>query len=337
MTVVVPVRNGAAFLRESLDSILGQSYPSLEVVVMDDDSTDETRDILAEYVERGVMVVHQAEARGIYANANDGIVRAHGEFVAVFHADDVYEPNLVERQVDFLRRHPKTGAVFASDIFIDATGREFGRLRLPHDVPAAKPLDYGDVVNALLMHKNSFLRCPSAVVRASVYADVGLYDQAQFKNTSDLEMWLRIARKYELAVLDEHLFRYRRGHGSSSERYHTLRTDEERFFTIVDRELRLHASGVASAAALRAYETHRAADVAVRAAALYINGDLVAARELLGRVRTGRLRTPSGRFHARLAALVLVLRVAVRLPRSHAVAGGFQRRWHSSSTRLAAR
>jgi glycosyltransferase involved in cell wall biosynthesis len=337
VTIVVPVRNGGAFLRESLDSILGQTYPSLEVVVMDDDSDDETGDILAEYVERGVTVVRQAEARGIYANANDGIERARGEFVAVFHADDVYEPDLVERQVDFLQSHPTTGAVFASDIFIDATGREFGRLRLPREVVGSRPLAYGEVVNALLTHKNAFLRCPSALVRASVYADVGLYDQEEFKNTSDLEMWFRIARKYELAVLDEHLFRYRRGHGSSSERYHTLRTDEERFFTIVDRELRLGASGVASAAALRAYETHRAADVAVRAAALYIKGDLAAARDLLGRVRTARLRTPSGRLHVRLALLVLLLRGAVRLPRSAALARRFQRRWHSSSTRSASR
>ena len=70
-----------------------------------------------------------------------------------------------------------------------------------------------------------------------MYREVGLYRDEEFKNTSDLEMWLRIARRYHIGVLEDHLLRYRRGHGSSSERYHHVRTEPFRFFQIIDAEL----------------------------------------------------------------------------------------------------
>jgi len=67
------------------------------------------------------------------------------------------------------------------------------------------------------------------MVRASVYRDVGVYRDAEFRNTSDMEMWLRIARKYPVGVLEEYLFRYRYGHGNSAQKYRRLRTDAERY------------------------------------------------------------------------------------------------------------
>ena len=128
--------------------------------------------------------------------------------------------------------------MFCSDVFIDADGREFGRLVLPPEIAGSKSLSYATILNALLVHSNSFLRCPTAIVRASVYQAVGVYRDKEFKNTSDLEMWLRIARRYEIGVLEDHLLRYRRGHGSSSEQYHRVRTEPFRLFRILDAELK---------------------------------------------------------------------------------------------------
>ena len=88
VSIVVPVFNGAKYLRESLDSILAQTYRSIEVLVMDDASTDETPEIIASYGDR-VIHVRQRENRGIYGNANDGIERARGEYIAIYHADDL--------------------------------------------------------------------------------------------------------------------------------------------------------------------------------------------------------------------------------------------------------
>src|SRR5689334_22259492 len=97
VSVVVPVWNGERFLRESLDSILLQTFPSLEVIVMDDASTDGTEQIVRSYGD-AVRYHRQSATRGIYGNCNDGIALARGEFIAIYHADDIYDPTIVERE-----------------------------------------------------------------------------------------------------------------------------------------------------------------------------------------------------------------------------------------------
>src|SRR5262249_48859348 len=148
--------------------------------------------------------------RGIYGNANDGIALARGEFVGVFHADDVYLPEMVEREVGWLLAHPDAGAVYCAVIFMMHDGTEFDRQEFPTEVRGTEPLDYRTVLNTLLKRTNTSLGCPTALVRAEVYRALGGYRDDEFKNTSDLEMWLRIARRYSLGVLEDQLVRYRR-------------------------------------------------------------------------------------------------------------------------------
>lgn len=327
VSVVLPVLNGERFLPASLDSILAQTHRPLEVIVLDDGSTDATPEIIASYGEL-VRYVRQPETRGIYGNANDGIGLATGEVIGVFHADDVYLPEMVEREAAFLEAHPEVGAVFCTDAFIDGEGREIGGLVLPRGLRGGGVLDYGTVLNGLLTHKNRFLRCPTALVRRSVYEDVGLYRDEEFKNTSDLEMWLRIARSYPLGLLDERLMLYRRGHGSSSERYHRARVDQERFFAILDRELAAGGRAAATASALRSYEGHRDHDRVMRSVSLYVLGDRCAAQSTLRYVRLRRLAAGVGVQRWRMAALAVALRLLVRIPHSRGVAATFARRWH---------
>jgi GT2 family glycosyltransferase len=327
VTIVVPVRNGGRFLRESLDSILAQRYGSLEVIVMDDDSTDETPEVLASYGD-AVRVVRQPSARGIYDNANDGIDLAQGEYVGVFHADDVYLPDIIEREVALLERYPEVGAVFAFVTFIDVEGREFGRLgRAPAEIPSGAPLDYPVVLNGLLRHKNTFLTTPSALVRTRVYRELGGYRQDVYRNTSDLEMWLRIARRYPLLTLQEPLMRYRRGHGSSSERYHRARTDPERFFEILDHELDRHGGrGVATSSALASFEGHRSYDSMVCAFNALTLGDPALARTHLDGIRISALRGNARMSRVRQTGGLLLLRLVTRLPRASAIGSLLRRR-----------
>jgi GT2 family glycosyltransferase len=328
VTIVVPVWNGERYLRESLDSILAQTYRNLEVIAVDDASSDSTPEILASYGGR-IRVVRQPRTRGIYGNANDGIALARGEFVGVFHADDVYLPEMVEREVAWMRDHPRSGAVFTSAIFVDGEGREFGRKNLPEAVRGDRELDYPTVLDTLLRRKNAFLGCPTALVRANVYRELGGYRDAEFKNTSDLDMWLRISRAYSLGVIEDCLIRYRKGHGSSSDRYHRLRTDEERFFSIMDLELAQQGGHtVASRDALAAYEAHRAVDTTMRSVNLYILGERDRARSVAGDVRLWTLASSRSVQRVRMTMLAVAMKILVRLPRIPTVARVFERRWH---------
>ena len=164
-----------------------------------------------------------------------------------------------------------------------------------------------------------------------MYREVGLYRDergAEFENTSDLEMWLRIARRYHVGVLEEHLLRYRRGHGSASERYHHIRTEPFRFFRIIDAELDGFGRTVATPEALRAYEAHRNVDHVLRTVNHYILGDIPAAQGALRQVRLQALAASGAIQRGRMVALALALRLLTRLPRSTAAARLFERRWH---------
>jgi GT2 family glycosyltransferase len=328
VTVVVPVFNAAPFLPEALGSVLAQSYPHVEVIVIDDASTDGTAGVIAAYGDR-VRAERQERNLGIYATANRGIALARGELICVYHADDVYLPTIIEREAEWLGRHPEAGAVFASDVFIDAEGHEYARLTLPLEVRGERPLDHVTVVNALLTHDNTFLRCPGAMVRASVYRELGGYRPELYRNTADLDMWLRIAQAYPIGILEEHLFRYRHFHGSSSERYHELRTEPSRTLTILGEHLAAGARSVATPAALAAYDARRARDALLRAVSHYIRGELPQARALLARVEPRRLMASSRVQRGRLLALLAGMRVLARLPRIPALADLFYRRWHA--------
>ncbi len=327
VSIIVPVFNGERYLRESLDSIVNQTYSNVEILVMDDASTDSTSDIIAGYKDK-VKHVRQPQNRGIYGNANDGIAAARGEYIAVYHADDVYDSLIVEKEVEFLERQPEVGAVFCKDIFVNGENQEYGRLQLPAELSGSRSLSYSTVFNSLLEYKNRMFVCPTAMVRAAAYREVGGYRPELFFNTSDLEMWLRIAQKYPLAILDEYLLRYRHFEGQSSRRYHNLRTDAERYFAIMDLYLENGGREIAAPKALTAYESHRSEDFLMIAINHYILGDRVAARRFLSRIRAHKiLRSPRVQ-RGRLLTLLFGLRILVRIPRLSLLANLFHRRWH---------
>jgi glycosyltransferase involved in cell wall biosynthesis len=208
VSIVIPAYDAAPFLREALDSLLAQTYDNIEIILLDDASTDATPEIAAEYT-GAIAYVRQLTNLGIYDNINVGISLAHGDLIATYHADDIYLPTIVEAQVNYLNAHPEVGAVFCADILVDAEGLEYARLVLPPETRGEKPLDYPTVLNALLTYKNRFLVSPTMMVRASVHHEVGVYRQVQYRNTSDVEMWLRIARRYPIAVIESRLMKYR--------------------------------------------------------------------------------------------------------------------------------
>jgi glycosyltransferase involved in cell wall biosynthesis len=327
VTIAVPVYNGARHLRESLDSILGQTYPRTEVIVLDDASTDETPAITASYGAR-IRLVRNSKNLGGFGNMNAGIRLATGSLFAIYHADDVYEPTIVEREVAFLESHPKLGAVFCLDTFIDGDGREYGRLRLPHEIATKDVLTYDDVLNTLLRRKNRFLRAPGAMFRRQMFDEIGLFRE-QFGIASDLDMWLRIARYSGIGLLHEYLFHYRHFHGNWSQQYQYLRTETDAFFRVVDAWLASGERPHATPDALAAYEGHRAEEQLMNAVAYYIRGDMADARRLTGSVNPGSIARGGTINRPRIMALWAAMGILSRLPRIGAVSDAFHRRWYA--------
>jgi GT2 family glycosyltransferase len=312
VSIVVPVYNVEPYVGDSIRSILAQTYRDLEVIALDDASTDGSAEVVASFDDPRLRLVRQPRNRGIFATLNDGIALTRGSLVAFYHSDDLYDPEIVEREVAFLDAYPDVGAVFALDRFVDADGAEYARLEPPPGLRGGR-LSFHEVLDNVLRRGNTFLRGQTSMVRREIYDRVGPYDE-RFDLRADLDMWLRIARRAPVAVIDEHLMSYRWGHSNSSARYDRLRTSPELSFSVVDAALASGGSDVASPKALHAYEARRAHDLLIVSANLYASGRPAEARALLEQAPLRRLLR-GGVRRGRAAALWAILHAATRLPR----------------------
>jgi len=132
VSVVIPVYNGERYVNETLKSVLSQDYEPVEIIVVDDGSTDKTADIVLSH--ETLHYIYQ-ENQGPSAARNTGIVAAQGEFIAFLDADDMWEPEKLSLQVGYLIRHPDVGFVYAHRRMILEEGVEPPPWYTEEDVP----------------------------------------------------------------------------------------------------------------------------------------------------------------------------------------------------------
>jgi glycosyltransferase involved in cell wall biosynthesis len=206
VSVVLPVYNGAAYVLEAVDSILAQTWRDFELIVLDDGSTDETPALLAQRNDPRLMVVRHLN-RGLALTLNRGIELARGEYIARQDADDISEPKRLERQVEWMDAHPACGLLGTWSTILDADGRRERQHR--------HPCRNGELQMRLLF--DSFFVHSSVMLRRSVLDVVGPYPTDPERNPpEDFDLWLRIARRFEIANLPEPLVVYREVPGSIS-------------------------------------------------------------------------------------------------------------------------
>jgi glycosyltransferase involved in cell wall biosynthesis len=214
--------------------VLAQTYENLVVHVSDNASTDDTIKIVENICDSRVYI-HRSEINvGGEGNVNSCIQLAEGKYTAIYHADDVYEPDIVEKQVAQFERHETAGAVFTAAKVIDEDGKTCGWINIPDDViRKGNSCDFKDLFQALLRHSN-FLICPSAMVRTEIYKKKIMAMRGNvFGSAADLDMWLRIAQSHEIVFIDEPLMQYRVSdfQFSSQIRRQILRSD---FFLVIE-------------------------------------------------------------------------------------------------------
>lgn len=327
VSVVVPVYNAASYLRESLDSIVAQTYPELEVIVADDASSDGSAEIAESYGDP-VTVLRRERNLGQFPNIEDAIRRVRGDFVCVFHADDIYHPQIVEREVAFLRDHPEVGTVICMDFSLDAQGRVYGRNELPEGIESGRPMDHAEVLKWLMVHRNTFLRTPGGMVRADLYREVGSFRDDAFGHAADLDMWLRLARLRPLAVLDDQLFGYRHTADSVDRTYARERREIDLGFRVIERHLE-ETGYEPPDEAWAAFLAHLQEDRLLLAARDYIRRDKRRMDRRLREVDLGALARAPGIRRFRLLLIYGLLRVFARLPWLSSTATVFHSRLRS--------
>ena len=224
--ICVPVYNSGPTLAATLDSILGQTYRRLSVVIVDNASADNTLEIADAYAAKDerVRVIRNTVNAGAEGNFTRCLQLADGDYTAIFHSDDIYTPAMVAEQVGFLEAHPQAGAVFTMAESIDTEGKTGRTYELPPELArAGSPLyDFPEIFRALLKHGN-FIFCPSAMARTAVYRDqIKVWDEAGYRSSADLDVWLRILKSSPIGILPAPLLRYR-GAAATSFSYTALR------------------------------------------------------------------------------------------------------------------
>jgi GT2 family glycosyltransferase len=200
VSVVMAVRDGAPYLPEALQSIQRQTLTNLELIVVDDGSTDRTPDILADFARRDDRIrVVRLQKGGVSVALNRACAEARGPFLARMDADDVALPDRLALQVAFLESHPDAAVVGGAGIFVDERGRELGVAAYPRtDDEVAEILESG---RSPVMH-------PSVTMTSRAFRAVAGY-RSIVDGAEDYDLWLRLSSYGRITNIPQPVLHYR--------------------------------------------------------------------------------------------------------------------------------
>lgn len=203
VSVVLPAYNAEKYLKESIDSILAQTYTDFELLVINNASTDGTRALVESYTDPRVKLINNPSNLGLIGSLNVGLKAARGKYIARMDHDDRSLPERFQKEIDFLEKHPEVAIVGTWSNIMDSNGKF---IRLHRNATRSNVIKYE------LMYGNS-LTHPSLMMRRKEILELGGYDP-KWVNTEDYELYSRAIRKYRLANIPEPLIFYR-VHGAS--------------------------------------------------------------------------------------------------------------------------
>ena len=254
VSVVIATYNRARFLAETVDSVLKQRFQDFELIVVDDGSSDETREVLAGYSDR-LRWFHQ-DNRGPSAARNLGVRESRAPWIAIQDSDDLTAPNHLQVLYGAARRFPDSAMVFANGRYLD--GPEHHRDQI---IPAKKSAALAARgVQLQDLFDKSIVRLQASLISKAAYDALGGHDES-LRICMDLDLALRLFMNYPVKYLDESVFYYRKHEGNIG-RNEELRLTEN--IRVIEKLLRDYAAagdilGSVSVARRLAYRYYRLA------------------------------------------------------------------------------
>ncbi len=198
VSILLPVYNGELFIRESIESILQQTYTNWELLVVDDGSKDNSSTVIESFKDARIRFIRKNNT-GLGDSLNQMLSFAKGELLARQDQDDISLPLRLEKQVEFMLKNPDVGLVGTWSKIINSSGKETGRF---HKHPT------GNIELKMdLFFDNPFVHS-SVMLRKIVLTDCGLYNAELSSLAQDFEFWFRISGKYKVANIPEVLHEY---------------------------------------------------------------------------------------------------------------------------------
>lgn len=206
VSLVMGVYNGEEYLKEAIESILGQTYPNLEIIIVNDGSTDSTKNILDDINDKRVKIIHLEKNQGAANALNIGIIQAKGSWIAIQDADDNSYPTRIEEQVKYIVKHPELLGV---GTFIECISGSSGISdeHLRHVAKSRNSLVSREKIRDII-----YWGCPfthsSVMFSKNVFLKVGGYNPS-LKIAYDHDLWLRLLEIGEMENVPKVLLQYR--------------------------------------------------------------------------------------------------------------------------------
>jgi glycosyltransferase involved in cell wall biosynthesis len=209
VSICIPTYNRASMVHEAIQSAISQSYANLEILVVDNASSDNIREIVASYQDSRLKLVINEKNLGLFGNFNRCIELARGKYIHILHSDDAIDLTFTETCVTFLESHPSVAMTFtAADMLAGGDSKPL--------ILAEKNLVFQapEGFQKILLTRN-FIVCPSVMVRRDVYELAGSFS-LEYPFSSDYYQWLKISRRYDIAYIADARVFYRQGEHSES-------------------------------------------------------------------------------------------------------------------------
>jgi glycosyltransferase involved in cell wall biosynthesis len=204
VSIIMTVFNGERFLREAIESCLAQTYANLELIIIDDGSTDGSLEIINSFDDDRIVLLINESNKGQSYSRNRGIKKSSGEYIAIMDADDIMYPNRLEKQIQFLQSGNNAICFSWADI-IDETG-EWVKLKK-------------HISDSLLIHVKLIFECPlihpTAMWNKHAFISNNLWYDETYVFAQDMELWNRVKEYYPIAIMEEPFIRFRFGNSNS--------------------------------------------------------------------------------------------------------------------------
>lgn len=244
MSVVMPAYNVAPFILESVQSVLGQTFRDLELIVVDDGSHDGTADQLLSVKDSRLQIIRQANG-GSSSARNSGIEFGTGEYIGFIDADDLWLPNKLEAHISFLERHPEVDLTFSRSELIDEDGKATGRT----SARVSGGVSFKDLLTENVVNNGS-----AVVMRRKALDQAGHFD-AELKACVDWDLWLRVAmlRPSNTFCLDGLFTKYRMRSGQITKDWRRMEAAWRQMFAKVHNVAGAQVEIIANEARARFY------------------------------------------------------------------------------------
>lgn len=203
VSVVIPAYNAAKFINKTLDSVRLQTFNDYEIIVVDDGSHDQTKEVVDNYLKNNGIsgFCIRQNNRGIAGARNTGIAEARGRYIALLDHDDIWYPTKLQRTMEEFRLHPQAGLV-SHHLMMVKNGKKGGILKTG---PASKKM----YENILFCSRGSLLTPTAAVFKRMKAVEIGGFrENPEFNTAEDLDFWLRLSKVTEFRFINETLGEY---------------------------------------------------------------------------------------------------------------------------------